>query len=274
MIFPVEYNQPAVARTLFPQYEGFHNGESHSLPVTETSYPAQLFTAEKSAPTIILFPAPNAPLPSLEELADGLLQQQINLLVISNPPWDEAKAPSFSLQNYADNGAALLAKAQALLQQEEISGALFTAGHGLGIIPAITAIQRTPEPLKGIFLEGPVCDLQNYLALNGASSADTPKDTTAYSIELEHAMQSISKPTMIFHGARDPFSTATQAEKLQSFSSARKKQFFVVPGAETPSKAPLCHWAGPLYFSTIRTFIDTICGTNTWRQRRREKKQQ
>ncbi len=274
MIFPPEFNQPAVAKHLFPEREGFIDAGIAQLLMIDENHPAQFFHTEESIATIILFPAPNADLYDLEEMADGLLQQQLNLLIIPGRSWSEETSPSFSLQNYTDEGAVLFNKADALLQQKNIDLPLFIAGHGLGILPTITAVLRYPISFKGLFLEGPVCDLQNYLLQTGGSAESESIDNTAYFLELKLAMQSISRPTMIFHGAKDSISTVTQAEKLQAASCARKKQFFVIPGAETPGEAPLCHWAGALYFSTIRTFVDSICGTNSWRQRRQARKQQ
>ncbi len=277
MIFPKEYNSPAISGTLFPQRKDFNDNNLFLLTgegSSEISRPIQFFQAEEKAPTIVLFPAPDAELPSLEELAEGLQQQQINLLVIASEPWSEKRKENVCLKNYADNGAILADMAHSFLQDKRVDGALFIAGHGLGILPAITAMLRHNSLFKGIFLEGAICDLPNLLIQKGAVATKENIDNAPYLQELERVMQLISKPTMIFHGAKDPFSTANQAEKLQSASGARKKQFFIIPGAGAPNEAPLCHWAGPLYFSTVRSFIDTTCGSNTWRQRRRERKQQ
>ncbi len=269
MIFPPEFNRPAIAEVLFPEREGFADQEISQLLMIDENHPAQFFQAEESVATVILFPAPNADLYDLEELADGLLQQQISIIIIPNSSWNKESSSPLSLQSYTDEGATLFAKVSDLLKQENIDQPLFIAGHGLGMLPAITAVLRYPISFKGLLLEGPVCDLPAYLDKAGAAQQGSTIDNAIYFLELEMAMQTISRPTMIFHGAKDSISTVTQAEKLQAASCARKKQFFVIPGAETPSEAPLCHWAGALYFSTIRTFIDTICGYNSWRQRRK-----
>ena len=77
----------------------------------------------------------------------------------------------------------------------------------------------------------------------------------------------LTLPTMIFHGAKDSWVSIREAEKLQSHCGAKNKQFFVIPGAERDN---LPEAGGELYFQTIKKFIDGICGTNTWREKRRK----
>jgi hypothetical protein len=60
-----------------------------------------------------------------------------------------------------------------------------------------------------------------------------------------------------------------EAEKIQAFSGARTKQFFVIPGAEHHTVGKT---GGQLYIKTIKQFTDTVCGVNTWRQNRRDLK--
>jgi hypothetical protein len=79
-------------------------------------------------------------------------------------------------------------------------------------------------------------------------------------------IEKIKLPTLIFHGARDSQVSVAQAENLQSCSGAKSKQFYVIPGAE---RDRLPEAGGDLYFQTIKKHIDTICGINTWRQRRK-----
>ena len=74
---------------------------------------------------------------------------------------------------------------------------------------------------------------------------------------------------MIFHGARDALVAIAEAEKLQASSGARTKQFFVIPGAEHHTVGET---GGDLYVEEIKKFIDTVCGVNTWRQKRKSHK--
>jgi len=80
-------------------------------------------------------------------------------------------------------------------------------------------------------------------------------------------VEKIELPTLIFHGAKDARISIADAEKLQASSAARTKQFFIIPGAQHEF---LYKSGGELYFETIKKFIDTLCGVNTWRQKRRK----
>jgi hypothetical protein len=59
---------------------------------------------------------------------------------------------------------------------------------------------------------------------------------------------------------------ASEAEKLQSHSGARTKEFVVIPGAEHNT---MILTGGTLYFQTIKQFIDKLTGVTNWRKRRK-----
>lgn len=272
MIFPAELNQSAISRLLFPQQGEFSGEKTTILKTGGGSFQGKFsfIKEDANAPGIILFPATDVQLRQLDEFIDGFARQQLNTLLLSSPPWSAENNGQVMLQEYVDKGPELFDAAEALIREQGVQGPLFVAGHGLGALPAMKAIQARPEKLKGLLLEGVICDLQKFLLAAGNTTETPAIDNTLFSNELERAIEQISKPTLLFHGAADDISSIAQAERLQSFSGARTKQFFVIPGAKNPGEAPLCHWAGELYFSTIRTFINTTCSINTWRQRRQK----
>ncbi|HSL40677.1 MAG TPA: alpha/beta fold hydrolase [Desulforhopalus sp.] len=146
------------------------------------------------------------------------------------------------------------------------SGPVFLLGHGLGTLCAIATTLARSKAIKGILLESGIGETIPYLQALGL-------DCPALSVDggdgfnTLAAIQKIELPTLIFHGSRDSFVGAAEAEKLQAASGAKNKQFFIIPGAGRNNLA-VC--GGELYYQTIKKFIDGVCGVNTWRSRRRQ----
>jgi hypothetical protein len=139
-------------------------------------------------------------------------------------------------------------------------------GRSLGSVCAIDTVHAKNDMVKGLLIESGFCETVSLLQGLGVTIA--AGDLADHeSFDNMQKIAGIKLPTLIFHGAKDSLVTVAQAEKLQAASGARNKQFFVIPGAshETVSKV-----GGDLYFQKIKEFINTVCGVNTWRQRRRE----
>ncbi len=270
MFFTTELNQPKISALLFPKRDTFSKAETAFLKISDTEYPVQSLIADNSKPTIILFSATNVALPKLDEMVEGFRKKQINMVIVSTPESREGN-PLF-LQEYTDAGPMIFKLIFSTRQKQGRDGPLFVAGHGLGALPAMQTILNHDKDLKGIILEGVICDLQKFLFSTESNQHKELPDNDHFFQELQTTIAKISNPTLILHGAKDSITSAVQAEKLQSFSSARTKQFFVIPGATDPGEAPLCHWSKELYFNTIETFINNVCGLNTWRERRRQSK--
>jgi len=173
-------------------------------------------------------------------------------------------SPAFS-SLFAD-ARLLFSLAAAWLAGKGCSGPLFVMGRSLGSVCALDVVSANPELVKGMIIESGYCKT---IALLQAIGADTA--TLAISedegFNTLHKIAEIKVPTMIFHGSRDILVPVGQAEKLQAASGARNKQFLLIPGAthHTVSKT-----GGTLYYKTIQGFIETTCGINTWRQRRKK----
>ena len=155
------------------------------------------------------------------------------------------------------------------LKDSGCSGALFAMGRSLGSASAIDLVQRFPDDFKGLILDSGFADTLPLLRRLGC-------DLSKHDLEETDCFKNIDKirritlPTMIIHGGRDTLIPVAEAEKLQAESAARTKQFHIVPGADHNS---LIGVGGSLYFETIKNFIDSVTGKNTWRQRRKTYKQ-
>ena len=155
-------------------------------------------------------------------------------------------------------------------RDNEFTGPLFIMGRSLGSASAIELAHSEPEVFKGLIIES---GFAHTLPLIEKMGIEISEDE----IHEEECFNNIAKikeitiPTMIYHGARDELIPVAEAEKLQSESGARNKQFQMIPGADHNS---LLTVAGRLYFQTIKEFTDKTCGkTKSWRRKRKEFKQ-
>lgn len=220
--------------------------------------PAVWRPTEKAAPSVLLFPAPEGDAQHSRSLVDGLVAKGLNVLTV-RPSGDTLAA--FALQ-----GVDICAAAMEFLEKEGC-GQLFLFGQGTATLPAVHAITEIKTGLKGIFLEGSVLDygawLEKICNIKGITCDE-------YERVILDAMEEITLATMIFHGALDEITPAPVAERLQADSGARTKHFFIIPGGHAPDKEALCDVGGEPYLDAIREFINTACGINTWRQRRKK----
>lgn len=226
---------------------------------------ARFFAIEKKSPNIIFYPSAETPLVHIEEMARSYNQHGMNILVLSYRG-DNGSSPVSTLHEFYEDGRVLFDQALAWLTANEFVGANFVMGQSLGSILAIDTAYNNPDAVKGILLESAMCQTTDYLTSRGI-------DTSCIANLEEQGFGNIEKiekitlPTLIFHGARDSWIPITDAEKLQASSGARTKQFFIIPGAQHEF---LYRSGADLYFETIKKFIDTLCGVNTWRQKRRK----
>ncbi len=228
------------------------------------SITGQLFLHDPKSANIIFYPSTNTPLSQYEEMATHYTAHGVNIMILSYRA--DNGAESCTLSQFYGDGRLLFEQAVAWFDNNGLEGAKFIMGQSLGSVLAIDVVAGNPEAVKGILLESAMCQTTDYLNNRGLATADIP--------ELEEQgfgnLEKIEKrklPTLIFHGARDEYISIAEAEKLQASSGARTKQFFIIPGAQHDS---LYASGGDLYFETIKKFIDTLCGVNTWRQKRQK----
>ncbi len=147
-----------------------------------------------------------------------------------------------------------------------LNGPLFIMGRSIGSASAIDLVHRRPELVKGLIIDSGFADSLPLAKRLGY-------DLTGADITEEDCFNNIPKireikvPTLILHGARDQVIPLAEAEKLQAESGARVKQFQIIPGADHNS---LIEMAGHLYFEAIKKFTNEVTGRNTWRQRRKQ----
>lgn len=229
------------------------------------TYLARFYKHGDKSANIIFFPALDTPLDSYEQMAAAYNAQGINILLLSYKG-DNEEAHKTSLSSFYEEGRQLYNQSLAWLDGNGMEGAKIVMGQSLGTLLAIDVVADNPDPLKALLLESSVCKTGAYLQSRGLE-IDSIEDIEERGFNNIEKIEKIKIATLIFHGAKDEFTSIADAENLQSCCGARTKQFFIIPGASHNS---LYESGGKLYFETIKKFIDTLCGVNTWRQQRRK----
>ncbi|MDK9707738.1 MAG: lysophospholipase [Desulforhopalus sp.] len=227
----------------------------------------RFYCAAPDAPTIVYFYGWNESSDLLDLLATYFTASGINVFLTARRGFGRSEG-TVSLSTLVSDSEPQFSQAIEWLQAKGYSGAVVVMGRSLGVIPALEVVQNSQAMIKAMILESAFCSIIPFLdTICPHLSVDGMLEEDCLS-----TLKKISKikiPTMIFHGSRDGVVPVAQAEKLQAASAARNKQFLIIPGAEHNT---VWQVGGKLYFQTIKGFIDTVCGINTWRQRRKKLK--
>ena len=228
----------------------------------------RLHCADKKAPLIVYFHGNGEIVSDYDEIGKLYTDVGVNIFITSYRGYGwSGGTPSVSAL-FNDN-MEIMHVIKTYCQKHDLSGPLFVMGRSLGSVSAIDCAYRLPDYFKGLIIESGFADtLPLATRLGFEPSKPNLKEEDCFNNIKK--IQIISLPTLILHGASDHIIPLYEAEKLQAESGARTKQFQIIPGADHNS---LITVAGRLYFETIKTFIDTTTGKNTWRQRRKQFKQ-
>jgi alpha-beta hydrolase superfamily lysophospholipase len=227
----------------------------------------RFYFADTASPVLFYYPAASGSTETFDPIAESYRKQGLNVFLASYRGCGSNNG-SPSLAAMFGDSETLFQLATRWLTDKGYTGALFVMGQSLGSICAIDTVLNNAESVKGLIIESAICSTASFLEAMGAGSdlGDIEERDGFNNVEK---IAQIKNPTLIFHGARDQLVAIAEAEKLQAASGAKTKQFFVIPGAahHTVSKT-----GGDLYSKAIKQFTDTVCGVNTWRQKRRSHK--
>ena len=271
MDIPSKIDRPDILSLLFqPPADYIGNcptqAEDVSLNIAAgVSLSCRFYFVALDAPTLLYYHGGCDSSDTIDAAAEVLNQCRINVFLASYRGFGKSTgSPAFS-SLFAD-ARMLFTLAVAWLTEKGCSGPLFVMGRSLGSVCVLEVVHTNPQLVKGMILESGYCETITLLQAIGV-------DTAGLTLSEEEGFNNLQKianikiPTMIFHGSRDLLVSIAQAEKLQAASGARNKQFFVIPGAAHHTVAKT---GGTLYYETIKGFIETTCGINTWRQRRKK----
>lgn len=217
-----------------------------------------------SSPNILFFHGNGETVPDYDDIGPLYNHAGMNLLV--------TEYRGYGWSNGSPTVASMLADAEILftevknwLKLHSHSGAFFIMGRSLGSVPAIDLATTHENDIKGLIIESGIA---NTIPLIKSLGIDVnEKDFTEEDgFQNLKKIKSVKTATFIFHGALDEIIAATEAEKLQSFSGAKTKEFMVIPGA---THNTMITTGGRLYFETIKAFIDKVTGMTNWRRRRK-----
>jgi pimeloyl-ACP methyl ester carboxylesterase len=216
------------------------------------------------SPNILFFHGNGETVADYDDIGPLYNHAGINLLVTDfrGYGWSSGSPTVSSMLTDAE---VLFTEIQKWLKFNTYSGALFLMGRSLGSISAIDLATRHEDDIKGLIIESGIADTIPFTKSLGI-------DIDGINFTEEDGFQNLKKiesskiATFILHGAKDEIITAEEAEKLQSYSGARTKEFVIIPGA---THNTMIVTGGRLYFETIKKFIDKVTGITNWRRRRK-----
>jgi hypothetical protein len=249
-------------------YQGSRPANAEDLSLTICAgvlLACRFYLSAQEAPTIIYFHGGYESSDSFDAEAEAFNQVGINVFLTSQRGFGKSSGTP-SLATLITDAGVQFSLAIEWLAKMKYTGAIVVMGRALGSVCAIDVVYSNPDTIKAMILESAFCETLPLLKALGAEKAAARISEDEGFNNLQK-ISAIKVPTIIFHGSRDVLVPVAQAEKLQAASAAKNKQFLIIPGAEHDS---VSQTGGNLYFSTIKGFVDTICGVNTWRQRRRK----
>ena len=227
----------------------------------------RFYVHEKSSPNILYFHGNGERVCDYDEIGLFYNAAGMNLLVVDYRGYGWSNGTP-TVSNMLEDAEVLFQETRNYLSFNEYSGAFFLMGRSLGSISAIDLAKNHEDDIKGLILESAIADtlpLAKSLGLDLEGIDFTEEDGFRNLQKIEK----VTKPTFIFHGARDELIAADEAEKLQASSGARTKEFVIIPGAQHNTMIAV---GGQLYFETIKKFIDKLTGVQSWRKRRKAAK--
>ena len=263
-------DRPEICSRLFSPPQSYKgncptNAEDIVLNICEGVHlTCRFYLAALDAPTLIYFHGGAESSDSFDLEAESYIQVGINVFLTSLRGFGKSTGVPLVSVLLVDAGLQFL-QASEWLRGRNCSGAIIVMGRSLGVVCAIDVVNNNQDRIKAMILESAFCDTLPLLTAMGIETFADFSEDQGFNNVLK--ITEIKVPTMIFHGSRDVLVPISQAEKLQAASGAKNKQFLVIPGAGHDN---VWKTGGSLYFKTIKGFVDTVCGINTWRQRRRK----
>ncbi len=271
----IKLDSPEVLASIFfpekcPKTKLPENAEDIDIEVAaDVVIACRFFVNDKSSPNILFFHGNGERVCDYDKIGPMYNAAGMNFLVVDYRGYGwSGGIPTVS--NMLRDAEILFQETRNWLSINQFSGAFFLMGRSLGSVPAIDLAENHDDDIKGLILESGIADtipLARRLGLDLDSTEFTEKDGFRNLQKIEK----VTKPTFIFHGARDELIPAAEAEKLQAHSGARSKEFIIIPGAEHNT---MIVTGGHLYFETIKSFINKHTGATNWRKRRKAGKKQ
>ncbi len=225
----------------------------------------RFYFSNQEAPNILYFPDPNDSVDLFSTNAGFFQKYGMNVFfVLYGGAGKNSAAPSIS--SLLNDSVKFVPLVKQFLAGKCYSGPVFIMGRSFGSMCAVETAFNCGGDIKGMIIESGFCSLSSYISALGIDIQQfdiNEKD----GFDMLTKVENITVPTLIFHGAADSLIPVAEAEKIQSFSGARNKQFLLIPGGTHNNLAQI---GGELFYKTIKEFANTVCGVNTWRRKRKK----
>jgi len=227
----------------------------------------RFFSASTDAPVLIFFHGNGEILADYDTIGPEFTRVGLSFLV--------TEYRGYGWSSGTPTASTLLADARKLYEQlkkellaKGYAGPFFVMGRSLGSACAIDLAARHNDEadFAGLIIDSGFArtlPLARTLGLDPDRFGITEEN--AFNNETKIAQ--VTKPTLILHGREDQLIPLRQAEQLMAACGARAKELQVIPGADHNS---LFAVGGPLYFQTIKRFVDKATGADDWRKRRQQ----
>ncbi len=219
----------------------------------------RFFLADREYPTILYFHG-NGETPSdYNQIAPLYVAKNLNFFVATYRGYGRSSGTP-SVASMMSDAKIVFKYLKTKMAELEMNESLFVMGRSIGSAAAIELCATYADDIKGLIVESGFADTLPLLENIGLSLHDEElKEEDGFG-NLDK-IQDIKLPTLILHGAEDILIPFKQAERLQSFSGAKAKKFFLIPRADHNSIIAV---GGDNYFLTIRGFISDLVGEYAW----------
>lgn len=235
---------------------------------TSVSLGCRMYISSKSSPTIFYFHGNGETVCDYDTIASLYRSSGFNLLVFTYRGYGWSTGIP-SVTNLMSDAIKVTRHALQYLRANDYDESVFIMGRSLGSSAAIECCANDSDSYTGIIIESGFADtLPLLLNLGADTAAEDLHEKDGFNNRQK--IESITIPTLILHGSLDQIIHIPQAERLQAFSGARTKKFFVIPGADHNTMIAV---GGERYFTTILDFVNEVTGAATWRERRKKFKE-
>ncbi len=230
----------------------------------------RFFLADIEYPTILYFHGNGESPSDYNQIAPLYGAKDLNFFVATYRGYERSNGTP-NVANMMSDAKVIFKYLKAKMAELGMNESLFVMGRSIGSAAAIELCTTYADDIKGLIVESGFADtipLLENIGMNIKEEDLTEEDGFGNLDKIRE----IKLPTLILHGAEDNLIPFKQAEKLQSFSGAKAKKFFLIPRADHNSIIAV---GGDHYFITIRGFINDLTGEYAWiKLRKRFRKNQ
>ncbi len=226
----------------------------------------RIYSSNPDKPHIIYFPAEYESEETLAMLADGMGEEEFNLISLDYRGLGKSGGQA-SFEALPADAEAFYLGVRAWMDDQGRSGKLTVMGRSLGCVPAMMVTGKYEDDLLCLVLESAFDRTADFL-----KGREVPEEVVAQvapegedPFGNRERMKKITKPVIFIHSPRDEVQSLYQVEWLVAESRSKATQFQIAPAG---TREELAHTIGYLYCSTLRQYINLRMGIRPARKPR------